>query len=133
MFKNIKREEGFTLVELLVVVVILVALAAIAVPIFLNQAAKAKDAAAQSNLGAIASVIANGYSVGSTVAISSTDVTYDGDTGKQTILLGDATVVSSAAPTATSAGTFCLSQVGGNGHTWYVSQASTKATETVCS
>ena len=47
-------EAGFTLIELLVVIIIIGLLAAIAIPIFLNQRARAYDSAAQSDLKALA-------------------------------------------------------------------------------
>jgi type IV pilus assembly protein PilA len=49
-----ERESGFTLIELLVVMIIIGVLASIAIPVFLNQRAKAHDAATKadvSNLG----------------------------------------------------------------------------------
>ena len=45
-----KSEEGFTLIELMVVVLIIAILLAIAIPTFLGARSKAQDRAAQSNL-----------------------------------------------------------------------------------
>lgn len=51
--KNKNQNAGFTLIELLVVIIIIGVLSAVALPSFLNQAAKARGAEAKSNVGAI--------------------------------------------------------------------------------
>jgi len=48
-----KNNEGFTLIELLVVIIIIGILAAIALPAFLNQASKAKQSEAKTNVGSL--------------------------------------------------------------------------------
>jgi type IV pilus assembly protein PilA len=53
MVNRKKSDSGFTLIELLVVIIIIGILAAIALPSFLNQAAKAKQSEAKSYVGAV--------------------------------------------------------------------------------
>jgi len=55
--KRAEEEMGFSLVELLVVILIVGVLAAIAIPLFLNQTAKADDASAESQLNTAATVM----------------------------------------------------------------------------
>lgn len=56
-----KNEEGFTLVELLIVIAVIAVLATIAVPVFLGERQKAQDAACKSLVRNAASVIETGY------------------------------------------------------------------------
>ena len=53
MLRKLKNDNGFTLIELMIVVAIIGVLAAIAIPQYNNFRLKAKTAEAKSNLGAI--------------------------------------------------------------------------------
>ncbi|HXD61449.1 MAG TPA: prepilin-type N-terminal cleavage/methylation domain-containing protein [Lacisediminihabitans sp.] len=73
--QNGENDKGFTLIELMVVIIIIGILAAIAIPVFLNQRQQAWDASVKSDLGN-AAIAAESYSVahnGSYVGMFYTD------------------------------------------------------------
>jgi type IV pilus assembly protein PilA len=116
MFKSFKNEEGFTLIELLVVIVIILALSAVAVPIYLNQAAKAASAADTATVTNIAQAISTDLATSSvlpTITAASASTTGSLVTASSTIPLPAGTVLSvPTLSTATVAGTFCVSKGG---------------------
>ena len=63
------QATGFSLVEILVVVTILVILSAIAVPIFVGQKDKAVRGVTMTKVAVVASVLANAYSTGGAAVV----------------------------------------------------------------
>lgn len=56
-----EKDKGFTLVELLVVMIIIGILAAIAIPVFMNQRAKARDTSTKADVSTLGKEIATYY------------------------------------------------------------------------
>lgn len=70
-----EREAGFTLIELLVVVAIIGILAAIAIPVFLNQRNTARNASVESDVRNIATVMETAYTQNGVYPAAGTSLT----------------------------------------------------------
>ncbi len=107
--KRLDHEKGFTLVELLIVVVILAVLAGLAIPVYQAQVERSRAAEAiQSLNGMRASMLRyfsqNGTYLNATVGAGAvTDIDYNPN-----VAVGGQTVIFSYGITAQAAGTFTL-------------------------
>ncbi len=99
--KRRQSDDGFSLVELLVIMIIIGLLASIAVPLYLDQRKKGHDADAKSDVDAVAKIVGSYVSEHDslpTVTVSGSDVLLD---GKSVAGLSEGVVLGSLTGTTT--------------------------------
>jgi len=102
--KLVRNDKGFTLVELIMVIVIIGILASVAVPKFVNLSGAANGAKCAANRGAINSAVAMTYA-----AIVANDPTQAGWLGTATLAsLSDTMFATGSIPTCSTTGTYTL-------------------------
>lgn len=72
-----KRKQGFTLLELMIVVVILGVLALVAVPALLNAAEQSKESVMSGNVSAAASTLSSRLAIGAAVDVDALATTLN--------------------------------------------------------
>jgi prepilin-type N-terminal cleavage/methylation domain-containing protein len=109
-------DAGFTLIELLVVMILIGILAAIAIPVFLSQRAKAVDASEKSDVRTIATEMESYFTdaeaypstVGSSVNATTGVTTLTVGTDKLVLSPGDTATINSNGTSAAAATAYCI-------------------------
>jgi type IV pilus assembly protein PilA len=125
-----ENDKGFTLIELLVVMIIIGILAAIAIPVFLNQRAKAEDSATKSDVTTLGKEIATYYvdntsAPASFVSIAGGQYSFNGSTVGRASRTTISVLKGGSAATFTSPTKWCVSLTNSAGSTqvWKYSAA----------
>ncbi len=123
--ERVNGEEGFTLIELMVVVLIIGILMAIAIPTFLGAQKSAQDRSAQSDLRNLLTSEVSYYTQNQYYA-DATDLSSQ-DPSYASKLTGAITVAAPTGETLSSAGatTVCLSETSQSGTIWGIEEIAT--------
>jgi type IV pilus assembly protein PilA len=122
-----ERDRGFTLIEVLVVIIIIGILAGIAIPVFLNQRKKGYDAQTKSDLINMA-IAEETYLTDNPGSYSSSVPTL------LTLGFKESANTSSPSASAHSSASYCLSETSQSGTVWYLDSSNSNGpTTTVCS
>ena len=119
-------DEGFSLIELLVVIIIIGVLAGIAIPVFLNQRQKGYDTQAKSDIRNMATA--------EETYLTDNPSNYTSSVSDLTAL-GFKTSINTSNPVAIahSNTSYCLSEKGQSGTTWYYSSTTSTVSTVACS
>jgi prepilin-type N-terminal cleavage/methylation domain-containing protein len=120
-----EKDQGFTLIELLVVMIIIGILAAIAIPVFLSQRAKARDSSTKSDVSTLGKEIATYYvdgtndlavaqagGAGGDITISDTD---DGGSYSETFHMSNGTTLNSVSGDLVDSTNWCVALTNADG------------------